>query len=370
MSDPRLYWLGFSLVPGIGAGRLRQLLEAFGSPEAAWHAPDLSLRSAGLPRDALAALLRARRELDLQNEFDRIGEGGYRLLTWDDDGYPPRLKEIEYPPPELYAWGEIDTVDRLAVAVVGTRRPSGYGRGVTRSVVQALVGSGVTVVSGLARGIDGIAHRTALELGGRTIAVLGSGLDAIYPPEHRKMAELIADSGAVVSDYPLGTKPEGGNFPPRNRIISGLSLAVVVVEAGESSGALITADFAAEQGRDVFAVPGRIHDRASRGANRLIASGAFPMNSTESLLEALNLEMVNRQEAASRLLPADATERGILESLGDEPLHIDEISQRSGMPISEISASLAMLELRGQVRQVGGMTYILAREASPGYRVD
>jgi DNA processing protein len=195
-------------------------------------------------------------------------------------------------------------------------------------------------------------------------------LDEIYPPEHRKMAEAIARAGAVISGYPVGTKPEGGNFPPRNRIISGLSLAVVVIEAGDSSGALITADFAAEQGRDVFAVPGRIHDRAGRGTNRLIASGAFPMVSTDALLEALNLEMVNRQVAASRLLPANATERGILESLGDEPLHIDEISRRSGMSIAEISASLAMLELRGQVRQVGGMTYILAREASPGYRKD
>jgi DNA processing protein len=370
MSDPRLYWLGFSLVPGIGAGRLRRLLEVFESPEAAWTAPDQNLKAVGLPRDALSALLRARRKLDLQHEFNRIGALGYRLLTWDDQDYPPRLKEIEYPPPVLYAWGEVGASDSLAVAVVGTRRPSGYGRGVARTVVQALVASGVTVVSGLARGIDGIAHRTALEAGGRTIAVLGSGLDEIYPPEHRKMAEAIAKAGAVISDYPMGTKPEGGNFPPRNRIISGLSLAVVVIEAGESSGALITADFAAEQGRDVFAVPGRIHDRASRGTNRLIASGAFPMVSTDALLEALNLEMVNRQEAASRLLPANATERGILESLGDEPLHIDEISRRSGMSIAAISASLAMLELRGQVRQVGGMTYILAREASPGYRVD
>jgi DNA processing protein len=370
MSDPRLYWLGFSLVPGIGAGRLRQLLEVFESPEAAWTAPDQTLKTVGLPRDALSALLRARRELDLQHEFDRIGVLGYHLLTWEDQEYPPRLKEIEYPPPVLYAWGEVEASDNLAVAVVGTRRPSGYGRSVARSVVQAMVGSRVTVVSGLARGIDGIAHRTALEAGGRTIAVLGSGLDEVYPPEHRKMAEVISGTGAVVSDFPMGTKPEGGNFPPRNRIISGLSLAVVVIEAGESSGALITADFAAEQGRDVFAVPGRIHDRASRGSNRLIASGAFPMVSTDALLEALNLEMVTRQEAASRLLPANATERAILESLGDEPLHIDEISRRSGMSISEISASLAMLELRGQVRRVGGMTYILAREASPGYRVD
>jgi DNA processing protein len=370
MSDERLYWLGFGLAPGIGAGRLRQLLAVFGTPQAAWTATDQALRAAGLPRDALTSLLRARQELDLQLELDRISARGFRLLTWDDDDYPARLKEIDYPPPVLYAWGALEPADSLSVAVVGTRRPSSYGRGGTRTVVTALASSGVTVVSGLARGIDGIAHRTALDLGGRTIAVLGSGLDEIYPPEHRKMAEAISESGAVLTDCPMGTRPEGGNFPPRNRIISGVALAVVVVEAGESSGALIKADFAADQGRDVFAVPGRIHDRASRGTNRLIATGAFPLTSTESLLEALNLEVVTRQDAAARLLPANATERGILESLGEEPLHIDEISRRSGMSIADISASLAMLELRGQVRQVGGMTYVLARETSPNYRVD
>jgi DNA processing protein len=370
MSDQKPYWLGFGLVPGIGAGRLRQLLDAFETPERAWKAPSHVLGSVGLPRDALAALLRARDELDLHHELARIEAQGFWVLTWDDGEYPPRLKEIDYPPPVLYVWGGLQPADNLAVAVVGTRRPSAYGRGVARSVSESLARSGVTVVSGLARGVDGIAHRAALEAGGRTIAVLGSGLDEIYPPEHRQMAKAIAASGAVVTDYPLGTRPEGGNFPPRNRIISGLSLGVVVVEAGESSGALITADFAAEQGRDVFAVPGRIYDRASRGTNRLIGAGAYPMLSTEALLEALNLEMVTRQDAAARLLPANVTERSILESLGEEPLHIDEISQRSGVPISEISASLAMLELRGQVRQVGGMTYILARETSPGYKVD
>jgi len=234
---------------------------------------------------------------------------------------------------------------------------------------QRLAASGVTIVSGLARGIDGIAHQAALDAGGRTLAVLGSGLDHIYPPEHRNLARTIASSGAVLSDYPLGTSPEGGNFPARNRIIAGLSLAVIVVEAGESSGALITADFAAEQGRDVFAVPGRIYDRGSRGTNRLIASGAFPVTTVDDVLEQLNLESVTAAAPREPALPKDATERRVLEALSGDPVHIDELRERIELPIAELTACLSMLELRGQARQVGGMHYVRAHEPRAAYRV-
>jgi DNA processing protein len=200
--------------------------------------------------------------------------------------------------------------------------------------------------------------------------VLGSGLDQLYPPEHRRLAESIAAQGAVISDYPLGTRPEPKNFPPRNRIISGLSLIVVVVEAGGGSGALITADFAIEQGRDVFAVPGDIHRPASRGANRLIRLGAHPLLDPDDVLEALNLELIARQELAPPQAPEDETERCVLEALSSEPLHIDELQQRCGLPISQITASLSMLELKGRARQVGGMHYILARELRAPYRVE
>jgi DNA processing protein len=370
MNDQRLYWLGFSLVPRIGPGRLRKLLEVFESPEVAWKAPERLLRTIGLPRDALEGLIRLRRQLDLEWELERIRELGFDLLTWDDHDYPDRLRQIEYPPPVLYVRGQLTPQDSTAVAVVGTRRPTGYGRDITARVVEALAASGVTVVSGLARGTDGLAHKTALKCGGRTIAVLGSGLDQLYPPEHRHLAEEIQGAGAVITDYALGTRPEPGNFPPRNRIISGCSMAVVVVEAGEASGALITAEFAAEQGRDVFAVPGRIGDLKSRGTNWLISQGAFPLLSIEGLLEALNLEMVSLQNAASRVLPADPVERTILESLGTAPTHIDEISRKSGLEAGTISACLAMLELRGRVRQVGGMNYVLAHDPTPEYRVE
>lgn len=369
MKDARGYWLCLSQVQGIGPGRMKRLLDEFGSARAAWSAPVGRLHHAGLPEDVIHRLLDWRRNTDPGKELEKLARSGYRFLIWDDPEYPARLKEIDYPPAVLYVWGTLAAEDEVAVAIVGTRRASPYGREVAREIASVLAASGVTIVSGLARGVDGIAHRAALDAGGRTVAVLGSGLDQVYPPEHRKMAELIAGAGAVVSDYPIGTRPEGGNFPPRNRIITGLSMAVVVVEAGESSGALISADFAAEQGRDVFAVPGRINESRSRGTNKLIAAGAFPLLSPQDVLEALNLEMVAMQEVASRNLPADPVERALIQALGDHPLHIDELSRVSGLPAASISASLAMLELKGRVRQVGGMHFVLVKESPSSYEV-
>jgi DNA processing protein len=370
VGDKRRYWVGFNRVIGIGAVRLRCLLDAFGDVETAWHAAPDDLREAGLDQRSLRGLLEARETLDLDDELAHIGRLGYRLLTWEEADYPVRLREISAPPPVLYLWGELRPQDRWGVAVVGTRRPTAYGTAVARDLAAVLAGSGVTVVSGLARGIDTIAHQSALEAGGRTLAVLGSGLDRVYPPEHRRLAERIAGAGALLSDYPLGTAPEAGNFPPRNRIISGLSLAVVIVEAGEGSGALITADFAAEQGREVFAVPGSIYSRASRGTNQLIRSGARPLVGFEDVLEALNLDVVVRQEEVSLELPEDETEATILAALSSEPVHVDEIQARCGLPAAQVSASLAMLELKGRARQVGGMHYVRARERGARYQVE
>jgi DNA processing protein len=209
-----------------------------------------------------------------------------------------------------------------------------------------------------------MAHRHALEAGGRTIAVLGSGVDVIYPPEHRKLAEAISENGAVISDYPMGTKPDGVNFPPRNRIISGLSLATIVIEAGERSGALITADFALEQGRDVFAVPGNVLSPASRGTNRLIQNGAYAMVSPQDVLDVLNLSEVESIKAARQVLPADAIEAKILEVMGFEPMHVDEICNEVGMAIEKVSAALTMMELKGLVQHVGAMRYAVVREFS------
>ena len=370
MGDTKRYWVAFNRVLGIGPVRLRGLLDAFGDLETAWNASEVELRQAGLDARSLANLMQARERMDLNEELDRIHAQGFHLITWEDEAYPSRLLEVDAPPPVLYVWGEITPQDRWAAAVVGTRRPTAYGIAVARDLAAVLAAGGVTVVSGLARGIDAAAHQAALEVGGRSIAVLGSGLDRIYPPENRRLAERISQSGAVVSDYPLGTAPESGNFPPRNRIISGLSMAVVIVEAGEGSGALITADFAVEQGREVFAVPGSIFQGPSRGTNLLIRSGARPLVALEDVLEALNLEAVARQEAVSEALPQDDDEARVLAALTSEPVHVDEVQARCGLPASQVSASLAMLELKGRARQVGGMQYVRAREAPAEYRVE
>ncbi|HEY70287.1 MAG TPA: DNA-protecting protein DprA [Anaerolineae bacterium] len=367
--DKKRYWVGFNRVYGIGPARLDRLLTVFGDIEDAWNASPSNLGRAGLSPSLVNELIETRSRLDLDEEMGRLQEAGFQIITWQDPDYPERLREINAPPPVLYCWGELTSRDRWAAALVGTRQVTPYGRTVTEDLAATLAANGVTVVSGMARGIDGIAHRSCLDAGGRTLAVLGSGLDQIYPPEHTHLAERICQSGAVLTDYPLGTKPEGRNFPPRNRIISGLSLAVVIVEAGEGSGALITADFAAEQGRELFAVPGSIYSPMSRGTNRLIQSGARPLNSADDLLEGLNLELITRQEQVDLELPEDETERRVYKTLSRDPLHVDEIQIQCGLEASEVTAALAMLEIKGRVQQVGGMQYVRARERRAGYRI-
>jgi DNA processing protein len=365
--DSRKYWVGFNLVKGIGAARLRALLQYFGDIEAAWNTSPQALQSAGLGNKVIESFLQVRREVDLDSVMQRIAAKGITVLTWEDDGYPRRLKEIEQPPPVLYLRGSLLPADEWTVAIVGTRRITAYGRQVTEEIATTLARSGVTVVSGLARGVDSVAHKAALDAGGRTIAVLGSGVDVIYPSEHRSLAERMIASGAILSDYPPGTAPDGVNFPPRNRIISGLSLAVIVVEAGQQSGALITAEFAADQGRDVFAVPGNINAPQSAGCNALIQQGARPLLQPRDILEALDLTMVQEQRSARTALPADATEQQLLAIVGQQPLHIDDIRAQISLPVEQVTAALAMMELKGMVRSVGGMRYVAVRELAAGY---
>jgi DNA processing protein len=368
MSDLK-YWLGFNLVKGIGSAKMQALYDYYGSMAAAWAADPETLRRLGLEQRAITALLEARETIDLDVYLQQVQNAGVTVLTWDLPGYPSYLREVPSSPPVLYVRGEISDADRWAVAVVGTRRLTTYGRQVTKELVSALAHNGVTVVSGLARGIDGIAHKAALDAGGRTIAVLGSGVDVIYPPENRQLAEeiLMEGRGAIVSEYALGAQPEGRNFPPRNRIISGLSLGVIIVEAGDRSGALITASFALEQDREVFAVPGNINSPASIGPNRLIQQGAKLVTSVEDVLEELNLTMVNEQVAVQLALPESAEEVALLEQLTAQPTHIDELSRTSGLAPALVSSTLTLMELKGIVQQVGGMNYVRVREAEPAY---
>ncbi|MGD2164385.1 MAG: DNA-processing protein DprA [Anaerolineae bacterium] len=364
------YWVGFNRVQGIGPLRLRALLDTYSSIERAWHAAPEQLRDVGLDSRSVTNLVKTRSEIDLERELERIRNIGVQVLTWESPDYPRLLLETHAPPPVLYVKGELREQDAWAVAIVGTRRASTYGREVTRRLAGSLARNGVTVVSGMARGIDGVAHRAALEAGGRTIAVFGCGIDHIYPAEHRKLARQIAARGALVSDYPLGTPPEGRNFPPRNRIISGLSLGVLVTNAGKTSGALITADFAAEQGRDVFAVPGSILTRGSVGPNQLIQDGAKLVIRGEDILEELNLAMAAEQREVRQALPEDETEATLLRHLSTDPTHVDELQQQMDLPISQVTSTLAMMELKGMVRQVGGMKYVVARERDVEYVVE
>ena len=364
------FWVALSFVRGIGAVRFRLLLNAFGSAREAWRASPEALRQAGLPAAALRNLLSLRAELDVARTWERIQSQGIRVLTWQDEAYPERLRTIQQPPPVLYLRGALQPEDAWAVAVVGTRRVTRYGRQVSEEVAAALARQGVTVVSGLARGVDGVAHRAALQAGGRTLAVLGCGVDCIYPPEHRTLAEEIQTAGALLSDYPPGTPPDAANFPARNRLISGLALAVVVVEAGETSGALITARFALEQGREVFAVPGGIYAPMSKGPNRLLKQGAHPLLSVDDLLEILDISQVQQYRQARLALPDDPVESALLERLQQEPLHVDELRALVDLPIEQVSAALTMMELKGLVRQVGAMHYVAAREAQAGYTAE
>ncbi|MCC7130385.1 MAG: DNA protecting protein DprA [Anaerolineae bacterium UTCFX2] len=370
MADERKYWVGLTLVKGIGSVRMGSLLNWFGAAESAWLASLEDLKSAGLSPRLAESLIQVRSSDLLEKTWEQIHKEDIGILTWDDADYPRRLKEIDQPPPVIYYRGKLSAEDQWAVAVVGTRRVTAYGRQVADEIGSELARHGVTVVSGLARGVDSIAHQACLKSGGRTIAVLGSGVDQIYPPEHKRLAENIIENGAVISDYPPGALPEAANFPPRNRIISALSQAVVVVEASEKSGALITAAFAAQQGREVFAVPGYLYAPQSVGANRLIESGARIYTGISSLLDALNLEHTDQYKSARAVLPTDATEAALYSLLGREPLHVDEIQLQTSLPIEQVSSALTMMELKGLVRQVGTMRYIAIYETSPEYTIE
>ncbi|NTU78712.1 MAG: DNA-protecting protein DprA [Chloroflexales bacterium] len=355
------YYLGFNLVPGIGPARLARLVERCGSLAAAWHADAFELAGAGLDGKASAALLATRARVDLDAELERAARLGVALLTLDDPGYPRLLREIPGAPPLIYVRGALASSDDWAVAVVGTRAPSAYGREAAYTLARDLASASVVVVSGLALGVDTVAHEAALAAGGRTVAVLGSGVDLPYPGSNRRLAERIVAQGALVSDFPLGTAPVAANFPPRNRIISGLSRATLVVEAGEQSGALITVGFALDQGREVFAVPGPIFSRQSVGCNRLIRDGAALARSAGDILADLDLSLASVQREARSELPADPDEAALLALLSAEPRHIDEIGREAGLPAPAVAAAMALLELKGLARQPAPMHYVLGR---------
>jgi DNA processing protein len=362
MTEDIFYWLALSLIPGVGSVLFKRLLDRFKTPEAVFSAPIKELLSIeGLGEKVAREILNSPLEKGVGKELSLLGKVGGRIMTLKDDDYPNRLKNIYDPPPLLYVRGALRSEDALAIAIVGSRKTSPYGRWITEKIGQDLARHGVTVVSGMARGIDSVAHMGALQGGGRTIAVLGCGVDVIYPSENRNLFNQIIEHGAVLSEFPMGSPPEGGHFPRRNRIISGLSIGVVIVQAGSESGSLITANYALEQGREVFAIPGNIGAQGSRGTNRLIKEGAKLVESSEDILEEI-LPQWRREEEIPAIpessVPDLTEEEKILYTLlGETPLHIDTIIRDSRLDPGKVSGLLLHLELKGLISQGPGKCF-------------
>ena len=357
---------GFQPYTQPGTVTFRHLEVYFGSLGEAWIASLSELKSSGIDDKRSRAIISHRPSISPDGEMEKLETARVKTITWNDPMYPPRLKEISDPPPVLYVRGEILPQDERSVAVVGTRKATAYGREAARTLTQDLSRCGVTIVSGLARGIDAIAHRAALDSQGRTLAVFGSGLDIIYPSEHTKLAQEIAEVGAIISEHPIGVKPKASHFPLRNRIMSGMTLGSLVIEAPEASGALLTVRHALDQNREVFCVPGSIFSPSSRGTNALIQQGAKLVLDYKDILEELNLTAVAHQIEMRGLIQPE-NESLLLEHIAHEPVHIDDIRRRAQMPITIVSSTLAMMELKGMVKQVGSMNYIRVREAVAEY---
>jgi DNA processing protein len=361
IQDERAYLVVLSMATGIGPVRFQRLLEICGGARGAWQATDLELAAAGLERRTAESLRRLRQRTSPEAIATRLAQLKIEALTLLDDEYPPNLRQVADPPPVLFVRGRLVATDAHAVALVGTRRATPYGLSVAERLGRELALAGVTVVSGLAKGVDTAAHRAALDAGGRTIAVLGNGLDQVYPPENAGLVRRIVerDGGAVVSEFAPGVPPDAVNFPRRNRIISGLSTATVIVEAGEISGALITADFALEQGREVLVVPGSIFNPMSAGSNELLKQGAAPVTGVADILSVLEAGgAVHAASSVARHVPElGPQETSVWQALGGESRHADELARALGMGPGEVSAALAMLELKGLARQVGSMLY-------------
>lgn len=359
--DDRIYWLGLQfLMPGAGK-RLWKLVEYLGSPRNAWEAGVKELSGApGMGEEVPEGLVRRRSQLDPVREAARLEAMGITFLCHNDPGYPENLLKIYDPPPVIFIRGLLKSSDKLAVAVVGSRKPSPYGQVVAEKLAKDLVAVGITIVSGMARGIDTAAHKGALAGGGRTIAVLGCGPDVVYPRENRGLMEKIIENGAIISEFPPGMHPEPWHFPVRNRIISGLSQGTVVVEAAERSGALITADCALEQGRDVMAVPGNVVSPLSRGPHRLIKQGARLVEGAGDILDELGLEKLfpvpePGNEGAIKMSKEEET---LYTLLSLEPVSMDELIGKSGLSPQKAMAALMYLELKGLTRQMPGKFYI------------
>ena len=366
--DPVLSWLALKTVSGVGDVLYRRLIDRFGSPQAVFAAgePELLLVE-GMGLQTSRAIQAGGNVEAAARELERIGRQKVRICTFLEEDYPGLVRQIHDPPPYLYLKGEIYPEDEHAIAIVGSRRCTHYGRSVAFRMAHELALQGFTVVSGLAKGIDAAAHEGAIEAGGRTIGVLGCGIDVAYPREHSGLKEAIIRQGALVTERPMGDSPAPENFPRRNRIISGLSLGVLVVEATEKSGALITASSALEQGRDVFAVPGQIGSQTSTGTHNLIKQGAKLVDRMEDILEEIPVARVTCRpnpvsgdgpERGWRSPELTAREQKVYSLLSGDPTYVDDLTVQAAISPSEMANLLLQLELKGVARQLGGHRYV------------
>ena len=364
------YWVAFSRVRRLGTVRFRLLERGFGSMADAWRASPGELKAAGLDAKTVTAIGTTRKTVDPDQEMEWLDKAAVSAFPWSHSDYPSLLKEIPDPPPVLYVKGELLLRDQRSIAVVGTRKATSYGREAALALSTDLAKSGITIVSGLARGIDTIAHHAALDHGGRTVAVLASGVDIIYPRENARLAQAITENGALISEHPLGRRPDAHHFPRRNRLMSGITLGALVIEAGQSSGALWTVRHALEQNREVFCVPGSIFSPASLGVNQLIQQGAKLILSCSDVLEEVNLSFMPNQLEMTVQADApkpDSAEFALLQQISHDPVHIDAICRGAELPMSVVSSALTLMELKGLVKQVAGMQYIRTREAAAAY---
>ncbi|HUL31955.1 MAG TPA: DNA-processing protein DprA [Thermodesulfobacteriota bacterium] len=362
MAEDIFYWLALSLTPGLGSILIKRLLDRFKTPEAVFRASQKDLlRIEGLGEKVTREIQKGPLENAVKRELSLLEKAGGKIMTLKDEAYPKRLKDIYDPPALVYVMGELREEDELAIAIVGSRKTSPYGRWFTEKIGHDLARHGITIISGMARGIDAMAHQGALQGGGRTVAVLGCGIDVIYPSENRNLFYQIVEHGAALSEFPMGSPPEGGHFPRRNRIISGLSIGVVIVQASTGSGSLITAGYALEQGREVFAVPGNVGAEGSRGTNQLIKEGAKLVESSEDILDEILPQWRRERETVQRSEPRGpdlgAEEKVLYNLLGDTPLHIDAIIRESRLDPGKVSSLLLNLELNGLISQWPGKCF-------------